>query len=352
MKFRNSLSNRRLQGVSSAKLRAQPLTEYRAIRRLRAGEDFQQVMFDRNATFQRRLPSRVLRNCDVLIGFDTSSWLLAERAATIGRPFWLDQSIGHPLSYQRILKSLHQEFPEWADDMQQRLPQLLRAEQNEHRRAQRIVVGSTFARKTLIENGVSTDKIIINPYGVNLGAFSPTPRPDSARPIRFLFLGSLCARKGCPLLLKAWSSIDSGSAELWMAGPVSAQNKRIIPHLRNLRVIGKVPHYQLPDLMRQCDVLVLPSYFEGFGLVLLEAMAAGMPIIGSDATGAPDLISDGVEGYVVKAGDCEALRDKLLRFIALPSALSRMSLAARICAEKYSWDAYGERWAEMLQRVC
>jgi glycosyltransferase involved in cell wall biosynthesis len=90
---------------------------------------------------------------------------------------------------------------------------------------------------------------------------------------------------------------------------------------------------------------------EGFGLVLLEALAAGMPIIGSDATGAPDLITDGVEGYVIGVGDTESLRDKLLRFIASPSDLARMSAAARLCAERHSWDAYGDRWTAILRQV-
>jgi alpha-maltose-1-phosphate synthase len=349
--IRNSLSNRRLDGVSIEKLRSWPYVEWRALRRLRAGEDFQRVMFERNAAFQRGLSCRELRNCDAVIGFDTASWLLAERANTIGCPFVLDQSIGHPLSYQRLLSKLRCQFPEWADDMPTRLPELLLAEETEHRRASRIVVASSFTRRSLIDNGVREEKITINPYGVELDAFSPAPRPDSSRPFRFLFLGSLCARKGVPLLLKVWSSIETKDAELWLAGPVSKRHRRLIPATPGLRIIDKVSRGQLPNLLRQCDVLVLPSYLEGFGLVLLEALAAGMPIIGSDATAAPDLLTDGVEGYVIGMGDAEALRDKLLRFIASPSDLARMSPAARLCAERHSWDAYGNRWADFLRQV-
>ena len=351
MLLRKNFSNRRLEGVSIEKLRARPYVEWRALRRLRAGDDFQTVMFERNAAFQRWLPWQELRSCEAVIGFDTASWLLAERAATIGRPFLLDQSTGHPLSCQRLLSRLRREFPEWAEDMRPRLPELLLAEKAEHRRASRIVVASSFARRTLIENGVPDEKIVINPYGVDLGAFSPEPRPDPSRLLRFLFLGSLGTGKGVPLLLKAWSSIETNNAELWLAGPLSERHKRLIPPLQGLRIIGKVPHRQLPGLLCLCDVLVLPSYFEGFGLVLLEALAAGMPIIATDATGAPDLITDGVEGYVIGVGDCEALRDKLLHFISSPSDLARMSPAARRCAERYPWEAYGDRWTDILRQV-
>jgi starch synthase len=112
-----------------------------------------------------------------------------------------------------------------------------------------------------------------------------------------------------------------------------------------------VPRHDLPNLLHQCDVLVLPSYFEGFPLVQLEALASGLPIIGTEATGAPDLITDGVEGYVTEVGDAEALRDKLSKFIASPSDLTNMSMAARHCAERYSWDAYGDRWTSILRQA-
>jgi len=82
----------------------------------------------------------------------------------------------------------------------------------------------------------------------------------------------------------------------------STRHARLIPTLPGLRVIGRVPHRELPGMLCQCDVLVLPSYFEGFGAVLLEAMAAGLPIIATDSTAAPDLIANGVEGYVIPRG--------------------------------------------------
>src|SRR6202142_2606659 len=83
-RIRNSFSNRRLQGVPPGRLRARPSIEWRALRRLRAGQDYQTVMLERNAAFQRWLPGREIQCCDAVIGFDTSSWLLAERATTIG----------------------------------------------------------------------------------------------------------------------------------------------------------------------------------------------------------------------------------------------------------------------------
>lgn len=346
-----ALANRRLDGVRADKLRTRPLVEWQAMRRLRAGEDDQTVMFDRNAAFQRGIPDGELTNCDVIIGFDTSSWLLAERATAIGRPLLVDQSIGHPLSYRRLFPVLQKRFPEWVEEFAPRPPALLRAEEVEHGKACRIVAASSFTRQTLIENGVPAEKIVVNPYGVDLERFTPRFRPDPSRPLRFAFVGLAGARKGVPLMLDAWRRLAPEEAELWVIGPIEERQRRLVPQLRGLQLVGKVPHRDLPNMLAQCDVLVFPSFFEGFGLVLLEAMAAGMPIIATDATAAPDLITHGVEGFVIPSGDSDALIDSTRRFIESPDRLERMSAAARRCAERYSWDAYGDRWREILRQV-
>lgn len=345
------LMNRRVQGVATSRLRTRPLIECRALRRLQSVNDEQKVFFERNSIFQHSIPRHELSNSDVVIGFDTSSWLIGERAIGLGRPFVLDQSSPHPLSCERIVSEFHRQFPNWANEFPRCLPQFLAAEQTEHELSYRIVVASSFSRKTLIENGVAVEKIVVIPYGVDLTAFFPICTRDLSRPLRFIFIGNVCAHKGIPLLLKVWHSLQPTEAELWLVGPASARVSRLIPRSPGLRVLGKVPHCELPALLRKCDVLVLPSYFEGFGLVLLEALASGLPIIATEATAAPDLITNGVEGYIIPVGDLEALRDALLKFINLPDDLARMSRAARRCAERYSWDAYGDRWLNILQQV-
>jgi glycosyltransferase involved in cell wall biosynthesis len=276
---------------------------------------------------------------------------LAERAAALGRRFILDRSIGHPLSFERLVPALRQRFPEWVEDFPPRLPDLLRAEEAEHRLADRIVVPSSFACETLIENHVPAHKITVIPFGVDLGAFRPASRPDTSRPMRFIFLGALGVRKGLPVLLEAWRSLASLGAELWLVGSVKATHAHLIPPLKGLRQIGKVPHEELPALLSQCDVLVFPSYFEGLAQVQLEALAAGLPIIATNASGATDLIADGREGYIIPVGDAEALCEAMLNFIKGTADLAVMSPAARLCAERYSWEAYGDRWMALLDQV-
>jgi glycosyltransferase involved in cell wall biosynthesis len=86
-------------------------------------------------------------------------------------------------------------------------------------------------------------------------------------------------------------------------------------------------------------------------LVLLEALASGLPIITTDATAGPDLIEDGVEGRLIPSGDLEALCETMRSFVFHRDELSKMSIAARRRAEGLSWDNYGGRWQKLLKEV-
>jgi glycosyltransferase involved in cell wall biosynthesis len=191
----------------------------------------------------------------------------------------------------------------------------------------------------------------VNPYGVDLQLFHPPAKRSDGKPLRFLFLGAISARKGVPLLLDAWRKIAAPEAELWLVGPITTHERTLIPPLPRLKVLGPYPHRDLPKLLKQCDVLVFPSYCEGFALVLLEALASGMPIITTDATAGPDLITDGLEGRIIPTGDLDALCEAMEQFVRQPDKAHSMSGAARRCAERFSWDSYGDRWRDILQGV-
>jgi glycosyltransferase involved in cell wall biosynthesis len=187
------------------------------------------------------------------------------------------------------------------------------------------------------------------PYGVDTAAFRPRVRTaDAKRPLRFLFVGLVNARKGIPLLLESWREVAKTGAELWLVGPVSDEVRALIPDLPGLRVLGRRPHGELPGLFAECDVFVFPSFFEGFALVLLEAMASGLPIVATDATAAPDLITEGREGFVLAPGDRDALAAKMQWFAEEPDRAPILGEAARRQAERFSWTTYGERWLDLL----
>src|SRR5438132_9505794 len=290
--IRQRFDNRLVIGIPRSRLRSLPLLDLRALWRYRNGTTEQLLLHERNLRFQEAIPSREIERATAIVGFDTSSWILIERARDIGRPIVLDRSICHPLTQQEAFSVARRRFPDWSDQFTGREAVVLECEAMEHMMAARIIVASGYARKSLIDHGVSPDKIRVNPYGVDLEGFHPSASARANRPLRFIFVGSVSARKGVPLLLQAWTALSPEDAELWCVGPISDSVRSLVRPVAGLKLLGKRSHAQLPDLLRECDVLVLPSYSEGFGLVLLEAMACGLPVITTSATAGPDLIEN------------------------------------------------------------
>ena len=344
-------AKRMVRGLQPNRLHLLPWYELKAVVQKRMGRNEQGCMHRRSADFQRALPERLFTRGGAVVGFDTASWIIAKRAQAAGMKYILDQTIGHPVSKERIYAEVRQRYPAWADSLETNRPEVYAAEVTEQRLAMRIVAASSFTRRTLIENGVPAERIIVNPYGVELEKFSPRTGGAENRPLRFVFVGQVSARKGIPLLLDVWQELAPSNAELWIVGHVPPRLRALVEGTRNVILKGAVPHSRVPELLRQCDVFLFPSYFEGFGLVLLEAMACGLPIVATDATGAPDLITEGVEGFVIKGGDGAALRERIQLFLSEPARAARMGARARQVAEKFTWSAYGARWAQMIRET-
>jgi starch synthase len=115
------------------------------------------------------------------------------------------------------------------------------------------------------------------------------------------------------------------------------------------RHITSLPHDEIMAEMRRHHVLVLPSLFEGFGLVLTEAMANGLPIIATSHTAAPDIIQDGVEGYVIPIRSADAIEEKLVELREDEKARQAMGAAAILRARQMAWEEYRRAMGEQLR---
>ena len=155
-----------------------------------------------------------------------------------------------------------------------------------------------------------------------------------------------------PLLLNAWQRLAPAQAELWLLGPVSAKVRSLLPELPGLRVLGEVPGARVPGILQQCDVFVFPSYFEGFGLVILQAMACGLPVITTTATAGPDLIRvPGSGGWVIPTGNEDCLVEAMAHCLANRDDMRVVGKIGRSIAERYSWQVYGQRWMPILDEA-
>jgi glycosyltransferase involved in cell wall biosynthesis len=289
-----------------------------------------------------------LKEADAVISFDTASWILAERCCQLAHPFILDQSIGHPDAKQAAHDRMRGSFSEWDEGFEVRRPEVRAAEVEEQQKATAIVTASSFTKQTLVDHDVPEDKVHVIPYGVDSTRFIPN-RTKTDRPFRFVFVGLITARKGIPLLLQAWRHLSGMGAELWLIGSASLQARALIPKLPGLSYFGYVAHVE--KLLKECDVFVFPSFFEGFGLVILEAMACGLPVIATTATAGPDIITQNQDGWIIEPGNLDVLGETMRFCLENRDRITEMGANARRTAERFSWDAYGDRWIETLKAV-
>lgn len=205
---------------------------------------------------------------------------------------------------------------------------------------------------------------VVIPNGIDYARFAdPALRPpepfDDGRPT-VLFVGRLERRKGLRYLLEAFARVQAAcpEARLLLVGAFGKAEKA--PYvaqawalrLRQVRFIGYVPDAELPRYYRAATVFCAPSIgMESFGIVLLEAMAAGVPVVATDIPGYNEVVEDGVQGFLVPPEDPEALAEALLRLLRDPALRARMSAAGRQRARQYDWDEIARRVVEFYEEV-
>lgn len=229
-------------------------------------------------------------------------------------------------------------------------PTIVARELGEYAAADAIAVPTRYAAKTFIERGVPEAKMIVNPLGVDTRRFDGT-RAGHDGPPRVLFVGGVGVRKGVPRLLDVFASLE-GEAELRIVGRIESGMGAVLARAgANVRILGPLSGADLATEYRTADVFCLPSLEEGFGLVVAEAMAAGLPIIASDATAAAELVRPGMDGLTVPAGDDARLKNALETLIADKTSREAMGTAARERIGEFTWDATAARAVAAYRRL-
>jgi glycosyltransferase involved in cell wall biosynthesis len=252
----------------------------------------------------------------------------------------------HPLSVRRILARELDDHPECAASLGKEWELSLPAEDFdrlvlEPKMAERILAASSFTKRTLIENGVPASAISVIPYGVNLRRFIPGPRHRSSGPLRLLFAGTINQRKGIRYLVEALRLLHHREIHLTICGRVVDDLAVLKPIASQIDLRASVSASELVSAYQQADLFVLPSVAEGFSQVLLESLACGLPILSTQHTAAPDLIDEGVHGFVVEPRRVDLLAERIEWALCHRPALAEMRVAARARAEQFSWDRFG-----------
>jgi len=222
--------------------------------------------------------------------------------------------------------------------------------------ADELVVNSEWAKAALVSEGIAESKIRIVPlaYEMPMSERMRTldkvyPRRFSAaRPLRALFLGSICVRKGIAELLEAASFLRGEHIEFVLVGAANIQTEFLKGgKLKNIRWIGQVPRSAVPFYMASADVFLFPTHSDGFGLTQLEAQASGLPVIASRNCGS--VVKDGWNGLLLAHITGEEIAKMLSYLVANPAMLARMSVRATQRAKAYRIEAISRIWQDVLE---
>jgi glycogen(starch) synthase len=225
------------------------------------------------------------------------------------------------------------------------------------RRAEVVVALAERTAALLRGDGLPADRVRTIPSGVEPQLF-PRVLPDAfgdlPRP-RVGYVGRLVPQKRPDLAVGALERMRSPAHLVVVGdGPVRpALERRAAASAAPDRISfhGLVPHAEIPAVLSSLDVLVLPSAYEELGSVLVEAMAAGLPVVATRVGGIPEVVADGVTGLLVPAGDATALAGALDRLLGDPALTARLGRCARERSGAYAWPVLAGRIADLYRAL-
>jgi alpha-maltose-1-phosphate synthase len=273
-----------------------------------------------------------------LSGFATQT---LAKASARGITVFCDRGSWHILEQQRVLD---EEADRIGVTRERFDPFMLERELREYQMADRILVPSEPARQSFIRQGIDAWRIVKVPYGVDITAFS-TPT-EGRNPAAIVSVATVGLRKGHYHLLKAFHMLRAQKASLTLVGAIApGWGEHLRLNQAGVRATGPVSRSRVIEELHQASIFVLASAEDGFGMVMAQAMACGLPIIATEATGVRELITDGVEGIVVPAPpDAGPLAEAMDSLLSDTGRAQAMGAAARRKVESFGgWDRYGRQ---------
>jgi starch synthase len=270
---------------------------------------------------------------------DCSLWPFIE-AKRLGKACVYDLPTCYYPAWKKIEVELSRKYSDWMPSIC--LPATYDARLEQKRKEMELadltLVASRYVEATVREF-FPRNYVVRTPYGVDVEFWTPVPIQKQPEPLRFIYAGNISVRKGVALLIEAWSRAALRDAELTLVGSWGLADSKLQSLPAGIRWVPPCSSSALRDRYRESHVFVFPSYSDGFGLVLLEAMACGLPAIASEASIGPEIITAGC-GFIAPTGDLDRLVDLLRWFDHHRDALPVMSGHARAQAGRYTWSNY------------
>ena len=223
----------------------------------------------------------------------------------------------------------------------------------EYAEADYILTPSRFAARSFAAYGVPRSKLLVVPEGVDPVRFTPaqTRAPDPRRFV-VLVLGRVGLRKGLPYALRAARALDLPGLEIRLVGALDPEGAALLTGRPDHVVYrGAVPSADVAAELAQADALLHPAIEDGFAYSVLEAMAAGLPVIVTKHTGASELITHGQHGFVIPIRDAAAIQSSVEILYRDRELARHLGQAGRRRATAASWSAYGARITACAARL-
>ena len=227
------------------------------------------------------------------------------------------------------------------------------------------ITNSSATRNACVDAGLDEDKLEVIPFGVDTDFFRPIDVPRTDNYFHILSVGYLIERKGHEYLIRAMKEIlkerDDVRLKIVGSGPLEGKLKSLISELdleEYVEIIKNVSDDELLKLYNSSDVFVLPAVVdsqgntEGLGVVLLEAMACGIPVIGSNIGGIPDIIKNGETGLLVEQKDVLQIGGSVIKLIKDEKYGKKFSSAGlQIIKMRFKWLKIAERYIDNFNQV-
>ena len=231
---------------------------------------------------------------------------------------------------------------------------IIQKEKKEYDLADYIMVPTDFAKQTFLEKGFKDEKIIKNPYGVNLNEFTSNntiKKKDNF--FRIIYTGTVSVRKGVLYLLEVFQSLDLKNSELLIIGDIEKKiSDKIKKYKSNKKIVFKnaVKQSELKKFYNISNIFVTCSIEEGLSMVQLQAMACGLPVICTINSGGQEIIDDNIDGYILPIRNKSSLKEKILFLYNNKVFCNEMGKnAQKKATKKFSWEMYGQKTISIYQ---
>lgn len=227
--------------------------------------------------------------------------------------------------------------------------------------AQRIIAISNHESEVLIKRGIPPDRIVVIPNGIDADEFAIISPSGKSKSKILMYAGRIdIDQKGLDLLIEAFARLlkDYPDLELVLTGPDWNGSTGILSQLAMKLGISEKVHFtgflkrpEYVERLKSAGIFILPSRFEPFGIVLLEAMAAGVPVVAANTGAVPEILEGGKLGLIFQPGNVDSLTNQLRNILSNESAAKDRAEEARRSLHRYSWQKIAQDTLHTYEEV-